>query len=368
MPCRSSSCSITARTSSRPALRTSAACAGTCTTSGPSWRSPPAPWTESSGSIASPASSPAPSRAPGFGSPASWSPRSAAAPAGPKSSNARSALLVKAQAPQLLELQGCGALTAAKLIAETAGAKRFASDAKFARLAGVAPIPASSGKRIRHRLDRGGNRQLNCALHRIAVTQGRVHPPAREFLAKKQAEGKTRIEALRCLKRHLARTILEDHDDQRQRASKLTGVDIRATHASWEGSARGCRVARRGAARPRRRPGRWVETGKTTTPIYYYQGSPPTRRATSTSTACVGVYRTDSELNETARKDDAIPPAVHASENYNHIGDLTWDAREGGRLLLPVECYYPPAGNTCNTGSFGVDSSRSSTEMGRRTQ
>lgn len=115
--------------------------------------------------------------------------------------------LVKAQAPALLELEGCGALTAAKLIAETAGAKRLPSDAKFARLAGVAPIPASSGNRIRHRLDRGGNRQLNCALHRIAVTQGRCHAPAREFLAKKQAEGKTRIEALRCLKRHLARRV-----------------------------------------------------------------------------------------------------------------------------------------------------------------
>lgn len=115
--------------------------------------------------------------------------------------------MVRIQAPQLLELPGCGALTAAKLLAETAGASRFATDAKLARLAGVAPIPASSGKRIRHRLDRGGNRQLNCALHRIAVTQGRVHPPARAYLAKKQAEGKSRIEALRCLKRHLARRV-----------------------------------------------------------------------------------------------------------------------------------------------------------------
>lgn len=115
--------------------------------------------------------------------------------------------LVKARAPQLLELEGCGPLTAAKLIAETAGARRLGSDSKFARLAGVAPIPASSGARVRHRLDRGGNRQLNCALHRIAVTQGRCHAPAREFLAKKQAEGKSRIEALRCLKRHLARRV-----------------------------------------------------------------------------------------------------------------------------------------------------------------
>lgn len=115
--------------------------------------------------------------------------------------------LVGDYAPQLLELPGCGALTAAKILAETAGVGRFGSDAKLARLAGVAPIPASSGKRIRHRLDRGGNRQLNCALHRIAVTQGRVHPPARAYLERKQAEGKGRMEALRCLKRHLARVV-----------------------------------------------------------------------------------------------------------------------------------------------------------------
>jgi transposase len=116
-------------------------------------------------------------------------------------------VLVRAQAPALVALPGCGTLTAAKLLAETAGVQRFSSDAKLARLAGVAPIPASSGKRDRHRLDRGGNRQLNCALHRIAVTQGRVHPPARDYLARKQAEGKSRMEALRCLKRHLARAV-----------------------------------------------------------------------------------------------------------------------------------------------------------------
>jgi transposase len=133
-------------------------------------------------------------------------------------------VLVKARAPELLELEGCGPLTAAKLIAETAGAKRLASDAKFARLAGVAPIPASSGKRVRHRLDRGGNRQLNCALHRIAVTQGRVHPPARAFLAKKQAEGKSRIEAIRCLKRHLARRVWRLLIDS-EREISMTTVD-----------------------------------------------------------------------------------------------------------------------------------------------
>lgn len=117
------------------------------------------------------------------------------------------AAMVRVQAPQLLDFPGCGTLTAAKLLAETAGVARFSSDAKLARLAGVAPIPASSGNRTRLRLDRGGNRQLNCALHRIAVTQGRMHPPAREFLARKRVEGKSNREALRCLKRHLARRV-----------------------------------------------------------------------------------------------------------------------------------------------------------------
>jgi transposase len=110
-------------------------------------------------------------------------------------------------APQLLELPGCAALTAAKLLCEIGPVDRFRSDAQLARHAGVAPLDASSGKHQRHRLDRGGNRQLNCALHRIAVTQGRVHPPARAYLERKQNEGKSRREALRCLKRQLARTI-----------------------------------------------------------------------------------------------------------------------------------------------------------------
>jgi transposase len=117
------------------------------------------------------------------------------------------AALVRAQAPALLALPGCGPLSAAKLLGETAGVDRFAGEAKLAMHAGAAPLPASSGNRRRHRLNRSGNRQLNCALHRIAVSQGQHHPPARSYLARKQAEGKSRIEALRCLKRHLARTI-----------------------------------------------------------------------------------------------------------------------------------------------------------------
>jgi len=102
-------------------------------------------------------------------------------------------------------------------------------------------------------------------------------------------------------------------------------------------------------------PGRWTFTGSSTIPLYYYQGvtSDPAGHFFFDGVD-VGLYRTDSELHEQARNDDMIPPAVTASEGYNHIGDLTWDAQEGGRILLPLECYYPPAGNTCGTGALGV--------------
>ncbi len=110
-------------------------------------------------------------------------------------------------APALLALPGCGPLSAAKLLGEIGPIERFDTDAQLARHAGVAPLEASSGKYQRHRLDRGGNRQLNCALHRIAITQARVYPPARAYLERKQSEGKSRREALRCLKRQLARTV-----------------------------------------------------------------------------------------------------------------------------------------------------------------
>jgi transposase len=112
-------------------------------------------------------------------------------------------------APALLELPGCAAVTAAKLLAEIGPIDRFRSDAQLARHAGVAPLEASSGRVQRHRLDRGGNRQLNAALYRIAITQSRYHAGARAYLERKQAEGKSRREALRCLKRLLVRVVFQ---------------------------------------------------------------------------------------------------------------------------------------------------------------
>jgi transposase len=100
-----------------------------------------------------------------------------------------------------------GVLTAAKLIAETGDVRRFRSPDAFAALAGVAPIPASSGQTSRMRLNRGGNRQLDRALHTIATVQVVHHAPAREYLARKRTEQKTRREAIRALKRQLVRTV-----------------------------------------------------------------------------------------------------------------------------------------------------------------
>ena len=101
------------------------------------------------------------------------------------------AVLVAAKAPQLAGQVGCGTLTAARIIAEVGDDPAFAATHN-SRLAGVAPIPASSGRTDRWRLDRRGNRRLNCALHRWAVTRGRLDPETRDYLARKQAEGKNR--------------------------------------------------------------------------------------------------------------------------------------------------------------------------------
>jgi transposase len=114
-----------------------------------------------------------------------------------------------ALAPALLDLPGCGAITAAKLLAEIGPIGRCQSDAQLARHSGVAPLEASSGRIQRHRLDRGGNRQLNSALYRIAITQARVHAPARAYLERKRSEGKSRREAIRCLKRLFVRVVFQ---------------------------------------------------------------------------------------------------------------------------------------------------------------
>lgn len=110
--------------------------------------------------------------------------------------------------PALLAAKGVGVITAAQLLI-TAGdnPERLRSEAAFAALAGVSPVPASSGKTIRHRLNRGGDRQANAALHRIALVRMTCEPRTKEYVERKRAEGRSNKEIIRCLKRAIAREI-----------------------------------------------------------------------------------------------------------------------------------------------------------------
>ena len=113
--------------------------------------------------------------------------------------------LVNELAPTLLAEPGVGPITAAQVLISWSHPGRVPNEAAFARLAGSAPIPASSGQTIRHRLDRGGDRQLNRALHTIIMIRRTSHAPTRAYIDRRTSEGKTTREAIRCLKRYLAR-------------------------------------------------------------------------------------------------------------------------------------------------------------------
>jgi transposase len=115
--------------------------------------------------------------------------------------------LVRELAPHLLDEPGVGPFAAAQLLLSWSHSGRVRSEAAFARLAGCAPIPASSGQTIRYRLDRSGDRQLNRALHMILVSRRRWHQPTIAYMARRRQEGKTTREANRCLKRYLARNL-----------------------------------------------------------------------------------------------------------------------------------------------------------------
>jgi transposase len=113
-------------------------------------------------------------------------------------------VLTSAVAPVLLALPGCGFIIAAKIIGETSGITRFRSRAAFANHKGTAPIPVWSGNTVRHRLNPGGNRQLNAAMHRIAITQLRGPGGGREYVARRVAAGDTKLEAIRALRRRIS--------------------------------------------------------------------------------------------------------------------------------------------------------------------
>ncbi|BCI89068.1 IS110 family transposase [Mycobacterium kansasii] len=116
-------------------------------------------------------------------------------------------LLVTAACPQLLDRPGIGVITAAQFLISWSHRDRIRSEAAFASLAGAAPIPASSGATVRHRLNRAGDRQLNRALHTVALTRLRFEPTTKAYAARRTAEGKTPREIKRCLKRAIAREV-----------------------------------------------------------------------------------------------------------------------------------------------------------------
>jgi transposase len=111
--------------------------------------------------------------------------------------------LARSLAPKLMEEPGVGPICAGKLLVFNPA--RFTSEAAFARANGTAPQPASSGKTIRHRLSRGGDRQINTAIYTIALSRSVHHPPSRAYIQRRVSEGKTKREAMRSLKRYLSR-------------------------------------------------------------------------------------------------------------------------------------------------------------------
>lgn len=116
--------------------------------------------------------------------------------------------LSTAVSPALLALVGVGPDSAAALLISAGdNPQRLHSEAAFAALCGTNPIPASSGKTTRYRLNRSGDRQANAALHRVVVTRMRCHEPTKTYVARRTTEGKTKPEIMRCLKRYLARQI-----------------------------------------------------------------------------------------------------------------------------------------------------------------
>lgn len=107
----------------------------------------------------------------------------------------------------LTSLTGVGPAIAARILGDVGDVRRIRSRAAFAQMTGTAPLPASSGTTTRHRLNRGGNRKLNHALHLIAINRCRLDPETKAYVATRLAEGKTKKEVLRCLKRHLANVL-----------------------------------------------------------------------------------------------------------------------------------------------------------------
>lgn len=127
-----------------------------------------------------------------------------------KANLAQISVIVNDLAPTLTQLPGVGPISAAAAIVAFSHRGRVRNDAAFAALAGTNPLPASSGHTIRHRLNRGGDRNLNKAIYTITITRERCHPDTRAYIARRTAEGKTRREIRRCIKRYITRQLYRE--------------------------------------------------------------------------------------------------------------------------------------------------------------
>jgi transposase len=145
---------------------------------------------------------------------------------------------VQASRSTLTELRGIGDLTAGKILARVGDVHRFRSAAAFASYTGTAPIEVSSGDVVRHRLSRAGDRQLNCCLHTMAITQIQRDSPGRAYYLRKRADGKSHKEALRCLKRRLSDAVYRCliRDAEQQNGAGPRGHQGATTHSSAAGS------------------------------------------------------------------------------------------------------------------------------------
>ena len=163
-----------------------------------------------------------------------------------KKATAELKILVKARGSRLMDLPGVGPVVAARTLADVGDIARFADRNRFASWTGTAPLDASSGEQNRHRLSRAGNRRMNHMIHIAAISQIRLDTPGRAYYRRKLAAGKTKLEALRCLKRRISDALYRQLLADAERAALASAAEHR-----WHGSGRALRgVSRIQRGRP----------------------------------------------------------------------------------------------------------------------
>ena len=236
------------------------------------------------------------------------------------------ARLVAELAPSLLALQGCGPLTAAKLVGEVAGIGRFRSKAAFARHDGTAPVPVWSGNETRHRLNRGGNRQLNVALHRIAITQLQRPGRGQDYVAKRMAGGDTKTEAIRALRRRIS-------DEVYRRMRLRRGVRGRASWSPWRWPLDiGASRAQTSSPPPRASGRVCPQPGRRAPPCEPDRAAPLRGRATSSASSVAPSSSPGSWTGASSRS----AGMARVSDERRAPNDYRWARQVSAMLLIAV--------------------------------